>query len=181
MKVIFSTFKIVYGKILYVLVSVFSLILLLLIDVTLINRGVVSFVMDNDFLDAATRFKIFMDSLADTGSILRWDEIILIIFITILSSISITFLIFFIKNQVRRGFDNGLSFMGVVLSLFGVGCLSCGSALLISLLGISTASAIIGFLPLKGVEFSIISVVLLFWSIHLVSKKIQNPEYCKIN
>jgi len=62
----------------------------------------------------------------------------------------------------------------LALSLLGVGCGSCGTLILTSILGL-TVGGLLSFLPLRGVEFEIIGVILMLWSLYSVSRKIDNP------
>jgi hypothetical protein len=67
----------------------------------------------------------------------------------------------------------GTGFIGLLSGLIGVGCVACGSLLLTSLLSFGTATAILGFLPLKGMEFSMIGIILLVASIAMIAREIN--------
>lgn len=70
----------------------------------------------------------------------------------------------------------GTGFIGLVSGLIGVGCVACGSLLLTSLLSFGTATAVLGFFPLKGMEFSIIGIILLVASIITIAREINGKR-----
>lgn len=76
------------------------------------------------------------------------------------------------------GREMGMSLFGTMLGLVGVGCASCGSVVLSSIFGLGATAGFLALLPLRGLEFSFISIILLIVSITLVSKKIIDPVVC---
>ncbi len=70
----------------------------------------------------------------------------------------------------------GTGFIGLLSGLIGVGCVACGSLLLTSLLSFGTATAVLGFLPLNGMEFSIIGIILLIASIIMITREIDGKR-----
>lgn len=61
-----------------------------------------------------------------------------------------------------------------MLAIIGTHCASCGSAILTGIFGSSLATV----LPLGGVEFGILSIVILSYSIFKINKKLNNPYVC---
>ena len=70
---------------------------------------------------------------------------------------------------------------GIIAGFIGVGCAACGSVILSSIFGIGATAGFIGFLPLKGQEFSLLAVGILGFSNFMISKKILDPAICKID
>lgn len=66
------------------------------------------------------------------------------------------------------------SLTAATLGVLGIGCSSCGSALL-SLLGLS---GVLSLLPLKGTEFSLLSIVLLVYAANKTTLIIENESLC---
>lgn len=83
----------------------------------------------------------------------EWYMAVLLVLIAALSAINLVLIV----TRVKRLRNAGATGIGSLLGLFLAGCPSCATGLL-PLLGVSAAA---GFLPLHGVEFSIISVLLL--------------------
>ncbi len=98
----------------------------------------------------------------------------------ILAGVQISLLVYYIKQTVRVQQSMGMSALGVATSMLGVGCTSCGSVVLTSLIGFSSATAILGFLPFRGQEFGILGIGILLFAIHLTVKKINQPYACEV-
>jgi hypothetical protein len=105
---------------------------------------------------------------------------LLLLFITaLLVGINIAFIAFHVKRRLRAtGFT---SIAGIVLAVLGVGCASCGSVVLSSLIGLTAATSLLSVLPLRGTEFSLIAIGILLVSIVRTSKKIIAPLTCAAN
>jgi hypothetical protein len=76
--------------------------------------------------------------------------------------------------------EMGVSLLGVATSLLGVGCASCGSVVLTSLIGLSSASTVLGILPFRGQEFGFLGIAILLMAIIYTMKKINQPFLCKV-
>ena len=94
--------------------------------------------------------------------------------------INITLLVYYMKRTFALQKEIGTSALGMVAGFLGVGCASCGSALLSSFIGLSAATGFIGILPLKGLEFSLLSIVIISISIYVVARNIQVPPACRV-
>lgn len=102
--------------------------------------------------------------------------------IAIFFGIYISLFVFFWKRRKKMIAQTRTKtgFIGLVNGMLGVGCASCGSFLLSTIFSTAGAVGIITLLPLKGVEFAILSVVLLSFSIYTLSKNIVNAGLCKV-
>jgi len=107
-------------------------------------------------------------------------SLVLTIIIIIMTGINISLLFYYVKKSARLRRSTGMSLLGVIVGILGVGCSSCGSVLLTSVIGLSATSSILGILPFKGLEINILAIVLLGVSIVMIAKKISNPLLCKI-
>lgn len=68
----------------------------------------------------------------------------------------------------------------VASGVLGIGCAACGSVILGAALPSFGAAGAVAALPLKGEEFGLLSVVLLFVSLVLVSKSIAETATCPL-
>jgi hypothetical protein len=73
-----------------------------------------------------------------------------------------------------------LSTTGTVLATIGIGCASCGTAILFSALSLVGAGGLILWLPLHGQEFSIIGIAGLAYAIWYILGKLENPYVCEV-
>jgi len=95
-----------------------------------------------------------------------------------LAGIQVSLLVFYLKQTARIQQTMGVSVLGVATSMLGVGCASCGSVILTSLIGFGSATAVLGFLPFRGQEFGFIGIVILLFAISFTLKKINQPYVC---
>jgi len=106
------------------------------------------------------------------------------ILIAILFGINIALLVYYIKRArggVRGMKSSGAAGIGGLVSgIFGIGCAACGTFLLTPILALFGATGFLAWLPFGGEEFGFLGVGLLVYSIHAVTKKINDPQVCTI-
>ena len=136
------------------------------------------FVANTSLLSSTAKFTAFFSALF--GNLINFTPFqhILYALMALLVGINISVLVFTLKNHVENYKIAGLGMGAMILGILGIGCLSCGSFLLITALGATSTLSIIYFLPLKGLEISIFAILVLLFSIHLSIKQIDNN--CKI-
>ncbi len=97
----------------------------------------------------------------------------------VLAGVQISLFVYYLRSRAQMQKSIGMSFVGIVSSMLGIGCASCGSVILTSLIGLGSAAAVLTVLPLHGQEFGILGIgLLLFANIWLV-RKIEQPIVCK--
>lgn len=99
---------------------------------------------------------------------------------SILTGILVSLIIYYLKRAIKIQQTLGASFAGMVFSLFGVGCASCGSVFLTSFIGFGTTTAIVGRLPFRGQEFGLLGIGITIFAISLIIKKINDPLVCGV-
>jgi len=103
----------------------------------------------------------------------------LIIIMSALFGMNISLMVYYFVKRRDIPKKESVGAAGAFASgLLGVGCASCGSFLLGSILASFGASGLITVLPLRGEEFSILAIVLLGLSIDWISKSIQSSRVC---
>jgi hypothetical protein len=73
-----------------------------------------------------------------------------------------------------------LSTTGTILATIGIGCASCGTAILFSVLSLVGAGGLLLWLPLHGQEFSILGIAGLLYAIWYILGKLENPYVCEV-
>ena len=103
------------------------------------------------------------------------------IIIAILFGVNIALLIYYISTRrgILRGKDGIYGVGGLVSGIFGIGCASCGTFILTSVLALVGAGGIVTFLPLGGEEFGILGVILIGYATYWTVKKIEEPMVCE--
>lgn len=105
----------------------------------------------------------------------------------LLFGINVSLFVYYIKRKIadsasqKSGNKTGLSgAVGFLFGLLGVGCASCGSLLLASLLSIFGLGSVLSYLPFGGEEFIFIGIIFLLFSIYELLNKIKNPTVCSV-
>ena len=100
--------------------------------------------------------------------------------IAVLTGIQVSLLVYYLEKFISAKNELGMSVSGIFISILGVGCATCGSVILTSVIGISSTTAIITYLPLMGQEFGNIGISILLFAIYSLVKKIEQPYGCQI-
>jgi hypothetical protein len=79
------------------------------------------------------------------------------------------------EHRLSVGQGSG-SLGGIVLGTLGAGCAACGSAMLAGLLSVAGASGLLLALPLDGLEFSVLAVVMLLLSLFWLADGMRGGE-----
>jgi len=178
MKAIHS-FKEVFSHALYIKIALVVSILVLLITIWLPNFQFLKFTVSTNAFDVVEKAKIIMYSLGAFVTNFTLVSRTFAVIIAVLMGINIAFLVYYFKKRIGTQKAAGTSVAGITSGLLGVGCSACGSVVLSSIFGVSAATGFIGILPLKGLEFSILSVAILGASTYYIAVKIQSPLVCK--
>jgi hypothetical protein len=97
-----------------------------------------------------------------------------------LAGVQVSLLAYYIRQTAKLQQSMGMSAVGVATSLLGVGCASCGSVVLTSLIGFGATTAVLGFLPFRGQEFGFLGIGILLFAINFTMKKINDPLVCGV-
>lgn len=113
------------------------------------------------------KFKIFGSLLISMWSSMTGVGFVLLILTAILTGLNISLLIKTLKGLKQQGNLKIVVGGSTLIGIVGSGCASCGLPIL-ALLGLSGSVA---YLPLKGMELSYLSVILLSISFYLLVKQ----------
>ena len=163
----------------YIVLSFAVFFLVVIFSIWLPNLSFIKHTAVSPDLEANQKYGILLASLGAINTNFTPIGRILLILVSFLFSIDFSLLIYYFQKTLVVEKSLGTGILGLVTGILGVGCASCGSVILVSVLGLTAASAFLSFLPLRGAEFGLISVAVLFYSIYLISKKISNPLFCK--
>ncbi len=105
------------------------------------------------------------------------------ILIALFSGINIALLTYYTKRvmTVSKGFKrvHTGSYLGLIVGFFGVGCVACGSVILLAILATIGAGGLLLVLPFQGAEVGMIALGILLWSNYFLVKKISDPLVCR--
>lgn len=144
------------------------------------GHQLIRFTLTSDIFNWGAKLKILWTSLGLYATNFTLASQIMIVLVALVSGINIAMLVFYFKRRMAVSGTAGVSGFGLIVGTLGVGCSACGSVILSSLIGITSASALVSILPLGGAEFGIASIALIGMSTYWIAKKIQATETCTI-
>lgn len=175
----FTTTKEIMADWHYWVLTLVSALALFLFSIWLPNLSFVGEIIGSQFFTIGQKVSILFSSLGAFETNLRPFGRIALVATSLLFGLNVSLFSFYIKQRARIEKEAGMSLGGIVLGMLGVGCASCGSFILTSILGASATIAFLGFLPFRGQEFAVLGIVILGLSVVLIAKKIKEPLVCK--
>jgi len=173
---VFDVWKQIFGNFKYLVTGFVLAILFYSFNVTIPNIALLKYNYSNFGFFSFT--KLFFNLFIGFGMTILLSSYISLIIISILFGVLVSLLIFKVSSAKE---SKGHWFSGIIGSALGIiapGCAACGIGLL-SVLGLS--SAFLTYLPLKGLEISILAILLLSLTILKTSKDLTMCEICKIH
>jgi hypothetical protein len=173
-KVLKNVFKNINYLILLIIIS----LLFYSINVTILSwRMLFNFFKMSGFMESLS---IFSQIWINMSYFLDYNSYLALIITSLLIGMLFSLLIYktqlTIKNM-QNDKSNILIALGVFLGILAPGCAACGIGI-ISALGLG--AVVINFLPLKGLEISILSILILSYSIYKITDKIENGNACPV-
>lgn len=175
-----TSFKSVFTKIAYLLISLFVFTAVILFAIFLPNLSFLRHVADSSDFDLLTKVNIFAAMLGAINTNFTPLSRTLTLIVAALFSVNVSLSIYYFKRKFALEKSSGIGILGILVGMLGVGCASCGSVVLTSFFGLGTTVVVIRALPLKGQEFGILGIVVLILGIYLTAKKIDDPLICGV-
>ncbi len=176
MNLIKNTFATIFTRPKYLAISVFvSLIIFFLFIIVNNLPGLISVVEIQ--ASPSLIFDVLLNAVTNIYYVSGIVPFAAILIVSALSGIAISIFIYQIdiaKSIVGKG--NLMGFGGIFSGSLSAGCSAC-SATLISMFGVAGGLAVF---PLKGLEFSVLSIVVLTISIYFLLKGTAKVKECKI-
>jgi uncharacterized membrane-anchored protein len=103
-------------------------------------------------------------------------EAIYTVILAILFGIYVSMLIYFINNRVNNPFKTSMftGLLGPISGFVGIGCMTCGTFLLTSLIPLSGIVVVSNYLPVYGEVLGLFGIIILITSIYFTAKKIDS-------
>lgn len=170
----------VFSQFRYIVIAIITSIIVFTFAVWLPNFRLISKIIFNSSASVLEKIS-FLFSLF--GSIQTNFSIIsasYTIIIAILFGINIALLVYYVRSRQVSALGSGatLSVGGLISGMFGIGCATCGTFILTSVLALVGVGGIITFLPFGGEEFGILGIVLIIYATYYIAKKIKEPLIC---
>lgn len=157
----------------YTVLAVSYALLALSVFVFARNLDILQQVILSGEIPITARLQIFVEMFPGIGSAYTTEQTILLVTTAALVGVNLTLITYhLLEHRVSLRSGSG-SVGGVVLGTLGAGCASCGSALLVGVLSLFGASGVLAALPLEGLEFALLALVLLVLSIYWTAEGLR--------
>lgn len=165
----------------YALTAALAAVSVFVFAVWLPNISLIVSVLTSDVGTITEKTAFMFSLLGSIATNFTVASAVSIALIAILFGVNLAMLLYYIR-EVRVGGNirivGGVSIAGLVSGFLGIGCVACGTFILSSMLALAGAGGILAYLPFGGEEFGIVGVGLLIYSLHTLSKKINEPNIC---
>lgn len=139
------------------------------------NLSLVSFVLSGA-VPATDAVAALLDQFPVLGP--RYDLLtgLALVAIAAMVGVNLALVTYHVREHGLGAEGGGGSAIGVFLGLLGAGCAACGSAILAGVLSLVGAAGLATALPLDGLEFSVLSVLVLALSTYWLAEGMRGGE-----
>lgn len=142
------------------------------------NLALLRYLIASHTYTLGEKIHVFFTSIGNLGTNYTGAQLLIYGLLVILSALYMPMFVYHIRKQVQGARTEAAGIVGIVISVFGIGCSACGSILISSLIGVTATASFIGLLPFGGYEIGMLACVLLLVSLFSLSKKIAFPGVC---
>lgn len=175
-----SIFVKVFTQFKYILLTTVVAFLLIAFAAWLPNLHLITKSMSSSSMTFLEKTNLVVSLLGSLRTNFTTWSLFITVSIATLAGIQLSLLVYYLKKFIGAKSEMGMSVSGILLGILGVGCVSCGSVILTSVIGLGSTTAIIAYLPLRGQEFGIFGIAILLVAIYSLLNKIKQPYGCLI-
>jgi len=160
----------------YAALAVVAAALALTLFVTSLNVTLVADLVVGGTLSLDDRLVVLLELYPFVGTSFGPVQGFLLLAVAALAGVDVSMAVYHFREHgvdLRQG---GTSTAGVVLGTLGAGCAACGSAVLVGLLSLFGVSTALLWLPLDGLEFAVLGLVVLALSIYWLAEGMRGGE-----
>lgn len=136
------------------------------------------FILSTGAISILEKFRILTSSFLALQTNFAPTDRIVIIALASLFGVNGALFAFYVRRRLALERSLGVSVVGTIIGMIGIGCASCGSVFLASILGVGGAAGFLNILPFGGLEFGLVGAIFLLISIMLLAQKIRQPNVC---
>jgi hypothetical protein len=150
----------------YALLGVAAAVVALTLFVTSLNLTLVNDLVIGGPLPLAGRVRILLELYPFVGTSFDALQGAILVVVALLTGVDVALATYHFREHGVGLREGGTSAAGIFLGFLGAGCAACGSAILLGLLGLLGVTTSLLFLPLDGLEFALLALLVLTLSIH---------------
>ncbi len=178
---VFKSLKEAFSTSRYVIIACVTAFVLWAFALWLTQYKLLAVIVGSDTFTVLEKLRIFLNSFGSFRTQFSGVEQIIVVISSIIAGIDVSVAWFYIMRRVNVARTVGVSGVGFISILLGIGCSACGSVLISTFIGLGATASLIRALPLRGFEFNILGLALLFWSLISLINQIAKPEVCTSN
>ncbi len=166
----------------YILVAVTAALGVFILATWLPNLGLVWQIVVSSSVSLSDKAQVLVALIGSIGTNFTVFSALSTVAISVLFGTNLAMMMFVLSLR-RQFFGQGggaTSLGGLASGIFGIGCAACGTLVLGPVISFAGASAIIALLPFGGLEFSMLGMGMLGFSLFLIAKKIRDPLACSV-
>lgn len=110
------------------------------------------------------------------GTAFTLTESVVLLAVAVLFGVNLSMLTYQLRENRVSVRDGSGSVAGMILGVLGAGCAACGTAVLAGVLSLVGAAGVTTLLPLEGMEFSLLALVLLVLSVYWLADGMRGGE-----
>ena len=154
----------------YAVLAVLAAVVSLTLFVTSLNLTLVSDLVVGGQLPLRGRLRILLELYPFVGTSFGTLQGLVLLVVAALAGLDVALATYHFREHGVGLREGGTSAAGILLGFLGAGCAACGSAILLGLLGLFGVTTSLLFLPLDGLEFALLALVVLTLSIHWLAQ-----------
>jgi hypothetical protein len=160
----------------YAAVAAIAAVVSLTLFVVSLNVPLVLDLVVGGSLPLASRLRVLGELYPFIGTSFNPAQGVLLVVVAVLTGVDIGLATYHVREHGLDLQQGGAGVAGVVLGTLGAGCAACGSAVLLGLLSLLGVSTSLLFLPLDGLEFALLALVVLTLSIYWLAEGMRGGE-----
>jgi hypothetical protein len=160
----------------YAVLAALAAVAALTLFVVSLNVPLVMDLVVGGSLPVAGRLTILLELYPFVGTSFGPVQGLLLVVVAALTGVDVSMAVYHFREHGVSLREGGSSAVGVLLGTLGAGCAACGSAVLLGLLGLFGVSTSLLFLPLDGLEFALLALVIITLSIYWLADGMRGGE-----
>ncbi|MFT4921190.1 MAG: hypothetical protein ACI8XM_000385 [Haloarculaceae archaeon] len=169
------TLRLVLSVPVYAALAVVAAVLTLSLFVFSQNLSLVSFALSGG-IPLDNRLTILTQLYPFVGNSFSVVQGVALVVVALLSGVDIAFVTYHVREHGLSVAESGGGAVGVFLGVLGAGCAACGSAILVGVLSLFGATGLLTLLPLEGLEFTGLAVIVLVLSMYWLADGMRGGE-----
>ena len=180
MRYLKDAFKATFAQPRHIVTAVVACLVVMLAVLWVGSASTVDFIIKSPLFASGAKFHLVVEALVGGLAVFHPASLVLTLIVAILFGLNAALTAHYFRCKASLGAQAGTSLVGAIIAMLGVGCAACGSVALTAILGAGVTAGLVSILPFDGLEFSIVGIAVLLYSMHHTARKLAEPVVCPI-